>query len=271
MDDVLLGFEPSNGGNRLQRWIFGPDGEATLLDIPLTPEDFLNPQLEDKMTQGNPHARLMRNLAVVLDIYFENREDVVILMDVKHCWGIPGLSEPSPDVSVVQGVRREDLADWESFDAVAAGTVPSLILELASSSSSRLWKSDHKDKVELYEKVGIPEYIIVDLPRRGTQYRYRLTGYRQAVGGRYVPMEPDAEGRLVSQTTGLAFAISPEGDAVLAFDAATGRRLLLPLEEAAGRQAEAKARRAAEARAASAEAENARLRAELDRLKRGEG
>ena len=40
------------GSPMLQRWIEHPDGRLELLVRPLTPEDFLHPQLEDSMTQG---------------------------------------------------------------------------------------------------------------------------------------------------------------------------------------------------------------------------
>lgn len=47
----------------LQRWVEQPDGHFELVELPLTPELYLNPQLEDKMTQGKVHANLRRDLA----------------------------------------------------------------------------------------------------------------------------------------------------------------------------------------------------------------
>jgi hypothetical protein len=38
----------SSGTVLLQRWIERPDGRMELLEIPLTPADFLDPQLEER-------------------------------------------------------------------------------------------------------------------------------------------------------------------------------------------------------------------------------
>lgn len=73
-------------------------------------------------------------------------------------------------------------------------------------------------------------------------------------------MKQDAEGRLVSETTGLLFSVSAKGDRVVIVEAATGRELL-PVESLeTARKAEETARKAAEA-------ELTRLREELARLK----
>ena len=48
--------------------------------------------------------------------------------------------------------------------------------------------------------------------------------------GRYQPIVPDAEGRILSRTTGLLFGISPDGNAPQVFDAATGERILTSRE-----------------------------------------
>jgi hypothetical protein len=87
--------------------------------------------------------------------------------------------------------------------------------------------------------------------------------------GRYQPIEPDAQGRLFSETTGVWFQVAPAGDQILLFDAATGRRLLsLAEQEELVIEAKAEAAREVEARKA-AEAEIAHLQAEIARL-RGE-
>ena len=297
MDNEALGFYPSDG-NWIYKLIPAPDGDDfEIVDIPLTPEDFLDPGLEEQVTEGALHDAVRHTLCGVLRRWFQDRRDVIVLGDVKHLWRIRGLSNPSPDVSVVQGVRDKDLVPRKSFDVAVEGVLPCLIIEIASNSDPRLWKADHEKKVTLYERVGIPEYVIFDLPRPGTQNRFVMTGYRLDEQGAYQPIPLDREDRIVSETTGLAFAISPDGEWILVFDAASGRRLLTDLEqEAALRVAEAQvvyeaeARQAAEAQAAreaearqaaevqatrevearqTAEAEVARLRAEIERLQRG--
>ena len=133
---------------------------------------------------------------------------------------------------------------------------------------------DEEDKRELYQEVGIPEYVLMLPPQVGeTDQRFQIWGYRLGRRRRYVPIQPDEKGRLLSETTLLLFGISPSGDRLEVFDARTGEQLLdLDQQEdamkAAERRAEAaesKAAREAEGRKA-AEEELARLRAELERL-----
>jgi hypothetical protein len=95
-------------------------------------------------------------------------------------------------------------------------------------------------------------------------YRFQWIGYRLDDGGRYRAIEPDAEGRIVSETTGLAFGVSSNGQTVMVFDARTGERLYTSSERAA--QTEERAAREAEARK-DAEDEVTRLREEIARLK----
>ena len=56
----------------LQRWVERPDGSLELLEMPLAPEDFLDPQLEDKMVQGGPHHSAVQSLSVMLGRHFRH-------------------------------------------------------------------------------------------------------------------------------------------------------------------------------------------------------
>jgi hypothetical protein len=137
------------------------------------------------------------------------------------------------------------------------GAPPCLVIEVVSPKDSRIRRTDEVDKVALYERIGVREYLLVDLPRRATAHRFRLKGYQLGPDGRYRPIEPDSQGRFFSETTNLWFAVSAEGDRVHLFDATTGARLLSPQEAEEGLQA--------------AEAELERLRAEIERLRHPNG
>ena len=257
----------------LQRWIERPDGSLELLERPLTPEDFLNPQLEDKMTQGRPHGDTTGYLFNIVKNHFASQPDVVVSMDLKHVFG-PGLYSPSPDVSVVRGVSDPDLI-LESYDFDSVGVLPCLLIEVISPMDRRIRRVDEEDKLRFYQKVGIEEYFLVLPPRRKTLgQRFGLWGYRLAPNRRYRPIEPDKNGRLLSSTTGLQFAVSPEGERIDVFNAATGERYQTLDEERKRRQAAEAARKAAEEQAShesaarrAAEEELERLRAEVQRLK----
>ncbi len=250
----------------LQRWVEHPDGRLELLVRPLTPEDFLNPQPEDTMTEGEPHFNLRMQLADILKRHFE--PNALILGDVIHKLG-PGLPAPSPDVSVILGARP---GQRQSFSVPEEGVRPDLIIEIISPSSKAIRKVDEVDKVDAYSRAGIPEYLLIDLPRRGNAYRLGLKGYRLNERGGYSPIEPDSDGHLRCRATRLRFFIA--GGRVRVIDDRTGQPLLYSDEVQARGQAEAAARKTAEAaqeREATArkaaEAEVAQLREELERLK----
>ncbi len=283
--------EPDTGPSvvLLQRWVERPDGSLELLEIPLTPEDFLDPQLEDKMVQGGLHIRTVMSLYELLDRHFQPEEDVMVLSDMKHLLG-PGLPGPAPDISIVRGARNPDPDDLSSFSVMEQGVVPCLVIEVVSPFDARIRHTDEVDKVALYQRVGIPEYLLLDLPRRATGHRFRFKGYRLSSDGRYRPIEPDAQGFLLSETTHLLLGISEAGDRVLVFDTRTGKRLLSSHEEVeqaqrsveqAQRSVEqahqtteqvrkAAAERVAQAEDArkAAEAELEQLRAEIRRLQK---
>jgi Uma2 family endonuclease len=262
--------DPFRYGSRWRR-VRLANGEVTDQEIPLTPDDLLDPELGDEVTQSKPHAKAVTTLNELLERHFDDDPDVQVLFDMKIFWGLPGLPNPSPDIAVVRGAREDE--GRSTFDVVEEGVLPCLILEVVSYSDAEMYRNDHEKKVELYQRVGIPEYLIVD-PSFSSEAPLLLTGYRLASDGRYRRIEPDSSGRLHSETTSLFFAPSEDGRTVRVGDAETGEWLLTAREEKTARIRESKARKAAEKRAdreteqrKAAEAELAHLRAELERLK----
>lgn len=242
------------------RWVKGADGRFEPRVFPLTPEAFLDPRIGDTMVQGNPHGIASLELYELLRRHFLPRQDVLVLHDVKHL--LEPRRGPAPDVSVILGAQNID-RNLESYNLAKIGIVPSLIIEVVSPSDSRIRRVDEEEKVGLYARVGVAEYILEDMPRPATGWRYRLRGYRLDGERRYRDIVPDSQGRLLSRTTGLLFGVSPQGDRIEVTVAATGERILYPIEEK-------EARMAAEERATAAEAEVDRLRREIERLRCGE-
>jgi Uma2 family endonuclease len=277
LDAGLLDDE-QEGVSWLQRAVRRPDGTVELLDIPLTPEDFLNPQLGDKWVQGRPHGRACLYFSDILERHLGGDEDVLVLYDVKLLTG-QRRRGPAPDVMVVRGARNP-APNLSSFNPVRQGAVPSLVIEVLSPTRS-IRRTDQEDKVQLYQRLGIPDYLVVDPPREKTGNRFQLQGYHLGPEGLYQPIEPDGQGRLLCASVSLLFGVSFQGDRVDVLDASTGERLLSSREEEEGRKAERAAREAAEERAAqeaegrkaeraareAAEAELTRLRAEIERLR----
>jgi len=246
--------EPS-GISVLQRWVERADGGMELQEFPLTPELFLDPQLDDKMVQGFPHVQVIFTLYELISRYLSSDPGAYVFSDLKHLIG-PGLG-PAPDISVVRGLAPD--RKFESYD-LRSEIPPCFVIEVVSPSNPRIRRTDEVDKVKVYEKVGVEEYLLVDLPRRANGHRFQLKGYRMGPDRRYQPMQPDAEGCFASATIGLSFGVSLDGDRIHVFNGETGERLLNAVEQQ-------DAMKAAEERAMRAEEELARLRAEIERLK----
>jgi Uma2 family endonuclease len=154
-----------------------------------------------------------------------------------------------PDLFVAFGVpqrRRRVYKSWEH-----GGKLPDLVIEL-SSNDTRV--NDLGPKRVLYAELGVQEYFLFD--PLGDYLRPPLRGY-ELVDGELVPMPGP---RCFSKLLGVELKLL-DGWLRLA-DPASGALLATPQE------AHETARRGAEARRLL-EAENARLRAELARL-RGE-
>ena len=264
----------------LLRWVEGPDGRMELLEIPLTREDYLNPQFGDKWVQGRVHSDSIIGIGARLLEWSRSRPEFLFLSDVQHLLG-RGLPKPSPDISVIRGARNPEKVD-RSYNMVKQGAPPCLVIELISPRDPRIREIDEVDKVDLYQRIGVREYFLVELPRM-MPGRFGIFGYRLDPAGTYQRIVPDAEGGLLSETTGLWFGISSEGDRVVIRDAVTGEPLPSLDEAVEERNREAAAREAAEAKVDAAEAKAAEeaearqaaedelacLRAEIERLRRG--
>ena len=228
-------------------------GRDVLEEIPLTPDDYLHPQEGDLMTQGNPHERMVSALADVLRRWLEKFPGFGVFSDVLFRWGVDDLPSQAPDVAVVRGLADPAAEIEGSFDCAALGIEPCLAIELVSTTHEEYRPKDLQDKVRIYERAGVAEYLIVDPTDCAKGEPFKLIGYRLDAAGGYDEIGADERGALSSETTGLRLVPNGERGVVVEVDA-TGERLLYSdeVEEAL---------RAAERRAAQAEQELARLRA----------
>lgn len=151
----------------------------------------------------------------------------------------------SPDVFVVKGIpdRRRDIFQlWKE-------KAPCFVMEITSKSTRR---EDLRHKKDLYEWMGVEEYILYD--PRGEYLKPPLQGYR-LVDGRYQPMVLSSDGSLVSRVTGLRLRRNEEHLEMI--DLETGERSATYDEMGNELEQTQKALRAAEE-------ELARLRRELE-------
>jgi Uma2 family endonuclease len=174
----------------------------------------------------------------------------------------------SPDAMVVKGVPpglRLNYLIWEE------GRGPQVVIEITSASTRR---EDLKKKFEIYRtEMRVNEYFLFD-PR--DEYLIpRLQGFR-LIGDQYVSIEPVAR-RLASEE--LSLHLEGDGERLRLYDPAS-RRWLPTLhersKEAERLAAEAKKKaeevqQVAEQQQRQAAEENARLRHELEALRRSVG
>jgi Uma2 family endonuclease len=197
------------------------------------------------MAETDKHCDLMIYARQALKVYYLDRPDVYVSGNNFLFWqeGDPK-KRVSPDCYIVFGVgmrQRDSYKAWEE-----GGKLPDVVFEFTSRKTRG---EDTHTKRPLYEQVlKVKEYFLFD--PTGDYLKPRLQGYRLE-GESYVPLEL-AGGRLYSEL--LELELVQEGENLYLYDPARGERLLTPVELAR--------------RAREAEAENARLRAELETLRR---
>ena len=132
----------------------------------------------------------------------------------------------SPDVFLVHGVEpryRPIYCTWRE-----GGKAPDLIIELTSPKTR---KEDAVKKFLIYRDIlRVREYFLFD--PLDEYLKPRLQGHR-LVEGVYVPIEPDGEGRLYCEVTGLE--LYAEGTNLKLFDPLTGEHYLTLDERVAER------------------------------------
>lgn len=220
--------------------------------IPLR-HDIHYPESDGKpMGETEVHIREIMYIFQALDEHLRDVPDVYVGGDLLVYY-VPGdpKSVVVPDNFVARGVPRGERRIYKIWEE---GRPPCLVVEVTSASSR---KEDLVVKKDLYERLGVEEYVLHD--PLGEYLKPPLQGFR-LVNGRYQPMFPEADGSLHSQTTGVTFR--REEKRLRLIDTATGEPILSNEEVREARRREIEARRAAEE-------ELARLRGEIERLRGG--
>ncbi|MEN9225350.1 MAG: Uma2 family endonuclease [Thermostichus sp. DRC_bins_24] len=214
---TVSGDELAERGWKTERWV-DADGNERLIQVPLTPEEFLHPEEGYHLPSNTFHDRVSSDLKDMLRRRYAAQPDVGVFGDLLIQWGIEGLGNHCPDVFVVFGLQDRD-RQRESFQVLTEGVKPSLILEVVS---PRYRKEDRQDKVWDYARAGVEEYIIFDRRWQRGIWIDEVLGYRLRQG-LYLPLTPDEEGLILSEQTGLRMGLQ-EGR-VLLVDAQTGEKI----------------------------------------------
>ena len=225
---------------------------------PTEPAD-LYPESDGKpMAETDLHIEAIIRMRSLFRVYYKDRPDVYISGNLMMYYedGRPPKAV-SPDILISFGVgkkRRRTYKIWEE------GKPPDFVVEFSSKGTVQ---NDLNNKMELYARLGIPEYFLCDVDRR--YLPTPLMGFR-LIDGEYVEIAANADGGISSEVLGLDFHLLADGFGI--YDPETRNWLQTP-EEVANSRAERDRARAERdrARAERAETELARLREELARLK----
>ena len=230
----------------------GPDGSKKSVQVPLTLDDVLHPQEGDHIPDNSQQSRDCVYLYDVSKLRLAGNAHAVVFNDVLINWGVPGLRNHSPDISVFDGVS-DPTRNWKTFRVAEEGARCLLVIEIASPDTHDRQARDNDvvTKVREYYRAGVPLYVIVD--------QKHVDGPRQVIGYRggtrkYLRMRPDRQGRLLLEPVRLLLGFQDER--VVCWDADTGK-------EIGDFTAATQARDAAEAALAEAQARLRALEAQL--------
>jgi Uma2 family endonuclease len=207
--------------------------------------------------ETDTHRDLIFELIRLLRAFFRRKKDVYVSGNLMMYYeeGKPG-SVVSPDVFVVFGIAKGQRRIYRTWEE---GRGPDVVIEVSSRKTRR---EDFDKKMRLYAQLGVKEYFIFDpeYPKR----RKPLNAYRLTPSG-YVEVLVSS-GRVMSEALGLELVDT--GETLRLFDPKAKRFLPTEDEESQARQeVERKLRVEMEARQ-QAEAELARLRQEIERLRK---
>lgn len=216
-------------------------------NMPYAPTDTadLYPDTDGQpMAASDLHLEILIRLLQALRAYFSEMPEVYVSGDILTYY-IEGNPRAvcAPDVLVTFGIGQKQRHTYKVWEE---GKVPDFVMEFSSKTT---YQNDLTDKMTLYARLGIPNYLLYDA--EALYLPSPLMGF-QLVKGVYVPIPPGVDGSIHSDILGLDFHILERRLEV--YDPVREQWLQTPVE-------------IAEARAETAEAEVARLQEELARLK----
>jgi Uma2 family endonuclease len=212
---------------------YDENGETVFTYSPLTADDFLDPEEGDVYIEGNLHEKDLTRLKSIFRHHLEPHKNITVYSNLKIIWGIEGLQNPAPDISVFENVKDPEKPRGE-FRVAEEGTKPFFVLEVVS---PRYRNQDVSKKPRIYETAGISEYIIADPGLRKNEIFYTLKGYR-LIGGKYREIKPNAKGEIASVTTGVRIGVNETGDRLIVYDMRTDKEILCDKDRADQTEAE---------------------------------
>jgi hypothetical protein len=191
-----------------------PDGSRDFVEVPLTEEDFLHPQEEDRFLLTDPHERARFYLRHAIESHCREHHELRVFSDHRIDWQHPDYPAHGPDVVVFRSPdQRWVFNDTQGTFLVGdtdAQTV--VVFEITSPSTRHI---DLGRKFQEFEAIGIPYYVLVDVAV--PQDQRGLKGYSWR-SGRYHPMRHDPQLGFNIPELKMWFHWNEEEDCLVAFN-----------------------------------------------------
>lgn len=231
-----------------------PNGLEVNERIPLTLEDILHPEIGDFRMHTKAHEDICTYLKNVFSGQLKHDPNALVFHDNRLAWDDPVIRPHGPDIAVIFNVLNKK--NWSTFYCAEEQTKPEVIVEVTSPKTRDV---DLVTKLDQYEQVGLPYYIIIDIYHKAGQEFRRLLGYEMTEHG-FAVMVPNSLERLWIEPLQLFIGLD-DTDEVVCYDI-EGNALadyvgVLDERDFAWRQAKAEHERA-EAERKRAEAEHKR-------------
>ena len=238
--------------------VAAPTGAAPANGLPVIADDMpvmYEDEGQDEMGESTPHTDADHILSMGVGEHLRPQSQYRVFSNLDlYYHPTDRRAYISPDLMVVATDTPLPRA-LSSYQIGLGRPAPRLVIEILSRRSVQ--QQDLTIKPEIYARLGVAEYILVDSTGEFLPERVRL---KRRVNDQTWQDVQDADGGVTSQ---LGFRIVIEQDLPRVIDGVTGRRYLRPSEvHAAVAAAQVEARRRVEERIHLLEAELARLRGE---------
>jgi len=216
----------------------GPDGNVYTEEVLLTLEDVLHPQEDDVIPENTVHEAERRYLSDIFHARESRLEAGLVLSDCLVDWGVEGIKNHSPDISVFAGVKVRPPEPCGTFHLLPSKGRCLTAIELVSPHTR---STDVKGKRKEYHQVKVPLFIMIDQKREG--------GPRELIVFRYAPEKYTEElpERVLIEELGLWLGL--KDNRVVCYDVETGELIGDFTAQLEARQAAEQARQAAEQQA----------------------
>lgn len=193
-------------------------GKPLYDETPLQQADFLDPTEDDVFELGASHEKDVAKVLYALQVHLRYNQLAYVGRDIKIRWSLPGLCQPRADIVVAVSDNPRSI-ERKIFDVERWGAPPQCIIEIVS---PRFVEADLVDKVEIYCRGGVQEYLIVDpgLRENDNSLQYHILGY-QLKDKSFHPIEAEQGGGIRSATTQILLSPTPSRDSFQILDGRT--------------------------------------------------